>query len=182
MSDKTQRQSITENEGSRVRKRRDNPLDDVLVKGEEVIVEGRIHVGIYWQTVVVFVFSIVLAFFLFPLGVLLAIVAICMFAYNTMRKSIFMLVLTNKRVLVRYGILQIDVVDMRFDKIESVELERMLPGYLMGYANVIIMGTGNRYVAIPYVENAREFRQAYNRMTLKDEDPQEVVVVDKGEG
>ncbi len=150
--------------------RSDNPLEDILVKGEEVILEGRIHVGIYWQTLVVFLFAVGLAFYVFPLGVLMAVVAVCMFAYNTMRKSIFMLVLTNKRVLVRYGILQVDVVDMRFDKIESIEMERMLPGYLMGYANVVIMGTGQRYIVIPYVENAREFRQAYNRMTLAEDD------------
>ena len=65
---------------------------------------------------------------------------------------------------------KVDVVDMRFSKIESVELERMAAGYIMGYSNVVIMGTGNRYVVIPYVANGPEIRQAYNRLTLIDED------------
>ena len=85
-------------------------------------------------------------------------------------KEILLMVLTNKRVLVRYGILQVDVVDMRFSKIESIELERMIPGYILGYANVVLMGTGNRYVVIPFVDNALEFRRAYNKLTLVDDE------------
>ena len=104
----------------------------------------------------------------------MAVTAIIMFAYVTLKKEILMLVLTNKRMLFRYGILQVDVVDLRFSKIESVELERMVPGYIMGYANVIIMGTGNRFVVIPYVENGPEIRQAYNSLTLSDDEDLEV--------
>lgn len=150
---------------------RGNDITDMLVKGEEIVAQGQIHAGIYWQSAVVLVFAVFLALFvIFELGALLAVVAVLMFAYNAIRQSILMLVITNKRVLVRYGILQIDVVDMRFDKIESLELERMIPGYLMGYANVVIMGTGQRFVSIPYVGNAREIRQIYNQITLADDE------------
>ena len=79
-----------------------------------------------------------------------------------------MLVVTNKRLLVRYGILQIDAVDIHFDKIESVELERMIPGYIMGYSNIVIMGTGQRYMVIPFVANGPELRRAYNEQVLGD--------------
>ena len=95
---------------------------------------------------------------------------LAMLVHAKLKKEILFLVLTNKRVLFRYGILQVDVVDMRFSKIESVELERMPPGYILGYANVVMMGTGNRYIVIPYVENAVEFRREYNRITLEKED------------
>ena len=80
-----------------------------------------------------------------------------------------MLVLTNKRVFVRYGILQVDVVDIHFSKIESVELERMPPGFIMGYSNVVIYGTGNRMIVIPYVANGPQVRRAYNELTLNSE-------------
>ena len=147
-----------------------NKVDSLLVKGEDVVELAVIHAGIYWKSAAVFVFAIFVGLMVFELGVLLAVTAILMFAYATIKKSILMLCLTNKRMFFRYGILQVDVVDMRFDKIESVELERMPPGYLMGYSNVVIMGTGNRYVVIPYVANGPEIRQAYNRMTLAEEE------------
>jgi hypothetical protein len=150
--------------------KRNNDIDQMLVKGEKVIAKAVISPFIYWQSVAVFLFAILVGLFVFELGVLLAVTALVMFSYVTLKKEILLLVLTNKRMLFRYGILQVDVVDLRFSKIESVELERMVPGYLMGYSNVVIMGTGNRYVVIPYVENGPDIRQAYNSLTLSDDD------------
>lgn len=146
-------------------------VDDMLVKGEEIVERAEIHWGIYWKSIAVFIFAVLVAVFVvFEIGVLLAISAFVMFIYATLKKQILMLALTNKRMLFRYGIMQIDVVDMRFSKIESIEIERMPPGYIMGYSNVVIMGTGQRYVVIPYVANGLEIRQAYNHMTLSEEE------------
>ena len=150
---------------------RQGEIDEMLVKGEKVVARAEIHaLGIYWKAIAVFIFAVLVGLLVFELGVLLVITALAMFAYATLKKEILLLVLTNKRMLFRYGILQVDVVDMRFPKIESVELERMPPGYLMGYSNVVIMGTGQRYVVIPYVGNGPEIRQAYNNLTLSDDE------------
>jgi hypothetical protein len=144
-------------------------IDSLLVGGEQVVIRAVVSPFIYWQSGAVFLLSLVVALVVWQLGGLLAVTAAVMFAYAAIRKEILLLVVTNKRVLARYGILQVDVVDIRFSKIESVELERMPTGYLMGYANLIVMGTGQRYITIPYVANAAEIRQAYNRLTLSDD-------------
>jgi len=150
-----------------------NP-EDLLVKGEKIIKQAEIsNIGIYWKSVVVFVLAVLVGLLAIELGVLLVVTAIIMFIYASIKKEILMLVLTNKRMFFRYGILQVDVVDIRFSKIESVELERMPPGYLMGYSNVVIMGTGQRYVVIPYVANGPELRHAYNHITLSDDELEE---------
>ncbi len=143
-------------------------FEERLLPGETVAVKAVIHNGIFWQAAAVFVIAILVTIFVVTeLGILLAVVSVLMAVYAVLRREILMLVVTNKRVLVRYGILQVDVVDVHFDKVESIELERMLPGYIMGYANVVIMGTGNRYMVVPYVANAVEIRRAYNEQVLK---------------
>ncbi len=162
-------QVLQDQDAGKSAKRKRNTIEDSLMKGEQVVCRGHIHAGIYWQAVAVFGLALLMGLVAVQLGMLLALSAILMFAYATLKKEILLLVLTNQRVFVRYGILQVDVVDIRFSKIESLELERMVPGYLMGYANVVIMGTGQRYITIPYVGNAGEFRQAYNRLTLERE-------------
>lgn len=140
-----------------------------LVEGEEIIKTARIHAGIYWKAVAVLILGLLVGVVIAKeLGILLTAVAGFMAVYASIKKKILMLVLTNKRILVRYGILQVDVVDVHFDKIESIELERMPPGYIMGYANVVVMGTGQRYIVIPYVANGVEIRKAYNEMALSD--------------
>ena len=145
-------------------------IEAMLVEGEEILEQAVISPGIYWRSIAVFLLALVFALvFVIELGVLLLVTSIIMFAHATIKKEILMLVLTNKRMFFRYGILQIDVVDMRLSKIESIEVERMPPGYLMGYSNVVIMGTGQRYVVIPFVGNGPLIRQAYNRITLAEE-------------
>jgi hypothetical protein len=78
-----------------------------------------------------------------------------------------MLVVTNKRFLARTGILQIDAIDLPFDKVESFQTLRMPTAYLMGYAGITLTGTGNRLIQIPYIANAAELRAAYNSCALK---------------
>ena len=146
-------------------------LKDLFVDGEEALLSARIHGAIYWQSVAVLLVAVLFALMISQtLSILLAVVSLLMFLYALIKKEILQLVLTNKRVFARYGILQVDVVDIRFDKIESIELERMLPGFVFGYSNVVIMGTGNRYIVIPYVRNASAIRRAYNKITLEEEE------------
>ena len=45
----------------------------------------------------------------------------------------------------------------------------MLPGFIFGYSTVIVAGTGNRVIAIPYVANGIDIRRRYNDLTLVDE-------------
>lgn len=150
-----------------------------LLEGEKIVSEAVIHNGIYWKAVAVFILAVLVAFFVvFELGVLLAVTAGFMALYAMIKKSILMLAVTDKRIFARYGILQVDVVDVHFDKIESVELERMLPGYIMGYSNVVMMGTGNRFIVIPYVANGTEIRRAYNQLVLNEHKGKEVVIKD----
>ena len=140
-----------------------------LVDGETVIEMAEIHLAIFWQAIAVLVIALLFGVFVaFELAVFLLLVAGLMGLYAFMRRRIFLLVVTNKRMLVRYGVLQVDVVDMHFDKIESIELERMPTAYFMGYSNVVLMGTGQRYMTIPYVSNGPAVRRAYNEVVLAD--------------
>lgn len=141
-----------------------------LVEGEEIIIMGKIHGAIYWKGVAVVLFAILLAFKIPVLGALFLVVGLVMLGIARLTKHFLLLALTNKRILTRYGILMVEIVDIKFRNIESVETERMLPGQIFGYANVVIMGTGNRYIRIPFVANAVEFRRAFDKISLERED------------
>ena len=148
----------------------DVALEDVLVAGEEVVLRAEIHNAIFWRPVAVLIFAALVFTQVPQLGLFLFCVGLVHLGITWTVKHFLLLVITNKRVLVRYGILQMDVIDIRFDKIESIELERMLPGHIFNYANVVIMGTGQRLIRIPFVANGPAFRRFYNEMTLSNAD------------
>ena len=144
-------------------------LREMLSDGEELVYQCVIHDAIYWKAVAVLILAFIFAAFVaIELGVLLLVVGLAMVSHAILTKNYLLLALSNKRVLARYGVMQVDMVDMNFDRVESIELERMLPGQIFGYANVIVTGTGNRYLRVPFVANPRAFRRAYNNLTLQD--------------
>jgi hypothetical protein len=139
----------------------------LLVEGEERVVDSAIHGAIYWRAVAVFIVAVLLFVFVAPeLGFFFAIVSGIMALYAYAMSQVLMLTLTNKRILSRVGLLQVDVIDIAFDKIGSIELERMAPGMIFGYSNVVIMGTGQRMITIPFVKNGIQFRRAFSEFSL----------------
>jgi hypothetical protein len=164
------KQASGKNSGKRDdRSAQDAELKNMLVKGEEVILRAQIHGALYWRSVAVLLIALVLFLYIPPLSIIAGVAGAIMLCVAVLTQHYLLLVVTNKRVLARYGLLQMDVVDIRLSKIESIDLERMLLGHILGYANVVVAGTGQRIIRIPYIANGEVFRRFYNEMALADE-------------
>lgn len=145
-------------------KQHDAWLNSLLVEGESVICSAQIHPGIYWQSIAVLLIGFLLSFFVIQWGVLIMIPGGIMLCIAAILQRQLRLVLTDKRVLGRYGLVVTQTVTLGLDRLESMEIERMLPGFLMGYADIVITGTGMRIVRIPYIANTADFRRAHDAL------------------
>lgn len=143
-----------------VQKPRLDPSVLAILKDDEKILRvAKIHSGIYWKSIAVGIIAIVMLFGpLFNLGVFMCLVTLILFTIATLYKHYLLLVLTDKRVLLRHGILRVDTIQIRHSRIESVETERTIMGQILGYASVVVYGTGSRITAIPFIADALEFR------------------------
>ena len=175
MTSESKAKSATVSGGAKPQKSfQDQEIDKMLVSGEEVILRAMLHPAIYWRAAAVLILAVLVwVFIAAPLGLLLAVVGGSLLLLAAITQHFLLLAVTNKRVLARYGLLQMDVVDIRLSKIESIDLERMLPGHIFGYASVVVMGTGQRMIRVPYIKNAEAFRRYYNEMVLVDEGSEE---------
>jgi uncharacterized membrane protein YdbT with pleckstrin-like domain len=154
-------------------------LPVALREGETVLARAIISQGIYWKTVSLFVIAILLLLVATPLGVLFLFVSLFAFGYAFMIKHALLMIVTNQRVFVRTGIIKVDTVQLRFDRIESVEIQRTIPGQFLNYATVVVTGIGSRLAYLPYVENAVEIRDILNEVSYKREEKPTHVIVDK---
>lgn len=136
------------------------PDDVSLMVDEKIVRIARFSNGIYWKSAAVGVFAVFLLITVFNLGVFMLLVAGLMFGAAYMTKHYLLLILTNRRVLVRSGLIKMDTVQLPIERIESVELERTIPGMILGYAGVVLTGTGSRMMAVPFVDRPQEFRRA----------------------
>ncbi len=157
---------------------RDN-ISSMLQPGETLVRLARISGGIYWKSVAVLILALIVmtSVILFNLGLFLLLVAAIMAAHAYLTKHYLILALTDKRVLVRQGILNLDTVQLRFNRIESVELEWSIPGRLLNYSVVVLTGTGSRIAVIPFIADGPQFRKDLDERLYADENKAERVVV-----
>lgn len=138
-----------------------------LAEGEKVTAFASIHGAIYWKPVAILLFALWLAlgvavtlgmFFLFVGGVMLVLAQLT--------RHFLVLAATDKRIFVRSGFFYADMIELRYAQVESIELGIMPIGQIFGYGSVILTGTGQRRIIVPYVANAIQFRSKVNEILV----------------
>lgn len=160
-----------------------DPVKDVLTPGERVIHEGRIHWGIFLPVigclVIALIIGIVLHWFVGAVVVLMTLVPL---TSKTIRFYTTLLVLTNKRVFVKFGYFNKDLIQIRISRLESANIERPFIGQLLGYSTVSVLGTGAGRIPVDYIANGREFVRALEKITLAHENSDKRAETKKTEG
>lgn len=75
-------------------------------------------------------------------------------------------VITNKRVIVKKGILAIWTLEMNIQKIETVNVEQSIIGRILGYGNIAIIGSGGTREQVDCIKDPIRFRKAFMEMDI----------------
>lgn len=149
-------------------------LEGNLISGEAVIYRGHTH----W---IVLVRPVIVALFLSALGAVmlyagastkqpnLAWLAVassapfCLAAgfliHGIWRRRATESAVTNKRVIIRRGMLDKRTEEILLPKIESISADQGLLGRMLNYGTLTVRGTGGTFEPVPYVAHALEFRR-----------------------
>ena len=158
-------------------------LKSMLLPDEHILHIGEISAGIYWKSVFVFcasgIFMALMVSWALPqpllilFGIALTLKVFIMTIIAYLRKHYLLLAATDKRVIIRVGIINLEVVQLRYAQVESSEVASTIPGRFFGYSSVFISGTGGRTLAIPYIVNAIEFRNVVTEILSSRDDVQQ---------
>lgn len=134
-----------------------------LQEDESMVVTAFVHGAIYWKGVAVAIIGLLmLPGFMMNLGILLIFVGGVMIGLAHLTRIYLILAATNKRIFIRSGIFYADMIELRYSQVESIEVGITPLGQMLGYGNVIVTGTGQRRVMVPFVANALNFRSRVN--------------------
>jgi uncharacterized membrane protein YdbT with pleckstrin-like domain len=141
-------------------------VDSTLLPGEQVTFRTYLHWLIFARSTVVLAIgltTLALGHSWAPavwFGAALTVLGLIgwLGAYIQRRTSEF--AVTNKRVIVKTGILRRRTVEMLLRQIEALEVNQSLPGRMLGYGTVIIIGTGGTREPFEKVSAPLEFRRA----------------------
>jgi uncharacterized membrane protein YdbT with pleckstrin-like domain len=68
------------------------------------------------------------------------------------------LVVTDRRVVVKTGVLSTRALEIRFNKIESIRVTQSLLGRFLGFGSVDIVGTGSTFDPLDYIADPLAFK------------------------
>ncbi len=129
----------------------------LLLPNERVIHVAAISPLVYWKSGVVAVSALVTLLFSIHLAAYFLLIGLGLFLLALSARKYLLFMATDQRLLIRGGIMNVEVIQFSYDAIESIEISSMLLGQIFGYGSIIISGTGKRKIIIPYIENAGIF-------------------------
>lgn len=140
-------------------------VDSTLLPDEQVTFRTHLHWIIFTRSVVVLLLGAVLYVIarhnsLSYVGGLLVLVGLVLwvFAYIHRRTSEF--AVTNKRVIVKVGVLRRRTIEMLLRQVEALEVNQSIPGRMFGYGTLLIVGSGGTREPFPLISDPLEFRRA----------------------
>ena len=73
--------------------------------------------------------------------------------------------ITNKRVIVKTGLISRKTLEMNLSKIESVNVDQSIFGRLLGYWTITIIGTGGIRESFPNISEPILFRKKFQELS-----------------
>jgi uncharacterized membrane protein YdbT with pleckstrin-like domain len=147
-------------------------IDEILQPGEKVLYSTNAHWVFYLPAIALWLVAAVLLV-LSRLTTADGIVWLCLVAaalvaigalYQTVKAWFHRLTtetdVTNRRVVHKTGFITRKTFEMALDKIESVDVDQNIPGRLLDYGNVTILGVGEGRQTIRTIASPLAFRNA----------------------
>ena len=150
-------------------------LDQSLTSGEVVLYRTRLHWTVLVGPLLVSIAFVAAGTGLFVaatrpsaggaartfaiLGVVCVLVAALAWITGLIRRSSTEMAVTNRRVLMKVGMVGRRTVELMLPKVESVAVDQGVMGRLTGYGTVVVRGTGGTCETFERVGQPLEFRR-----------------------
>lgn len=108
-------------------------------------------------------------------GLMFAFVMICLgipfLLAGLIRKFTTEVALTNQRVILKWGFIQRNTIEILIEKVEGFSADQDIIGRLFGYGSITVRGTGSGNTPCPGISKPQDFRRAVNEEIEKLKQP-----------
>jgi uncharacterized membrane protein YdbT with pleckstrin-like domain len=125
-----------------------------LAADETVLYEAKVS----WASQIFLMVLGFLTILMFGIGLLFWLAA----AINVLTTE---LVITNKRVIAKFGLISRKTVELKISRVESVQVDQSIVGRIFNYGSIIVSGAGGPQAPIPNISMPLVFRGKLNELT-----------------
>lgn len=148
-------------------------VESNLVNGESIIYRASLHwIVLFWPAVICFFFGVPgllttgMGVFsdkdsgtLVGFGLASLLIGCLPVGLGLLRMRSAEFAITNKRVILKYGVINRRTAEMFLQKIESIAVDQNVVGRMFNYGTVTVRGTGGTLEPFSKVAHALEFRR-----------------------
>jgi uncharacterized membrane protein YdbT with pleckstrin-like domain len=136
-------------------------VDSNLLPNEHVTYRARLHRIIYLLPVCVLVvaLAVALASGSWIAGGILGLIGLMMLMPPWIRSISSEFAVTNKRVLVKVGLIRRHSLELLLQKVEGIGVDQGILGRILGYGTITVSGTGGTREAFRMIAAPLEFRR-----------------------
>jgi len=135
-------------------------VDRNLLEGEEVVYRARLHRLIFLPPVAVAVVGLAVAIFVNAIaGAVFGVAAVLVFIPRFVRYMTSEFAVTNKRVIVKVGLINRHTLELVLTKIETVGVDQGVLGRIFNFGTIVVTGTGGTKEPFKNIANPLGFRK-----------------------
>jgi uncharacterized membrane protein YdbT with pleckstrin-like domain len=138
-------------------------VDHTLLPGEQVTFRTHLHWVIFARALAVALVGVVflmLGHTLAAFGAVVLLVGVVLWGAAYIQRRTSEYAVTNKRIIVKVGILRRRTVEMLLRQVEALEVNQGILGRILGYGTLLIVGTGGTREPFERISAPLEFRRA----------------------
>lgn len=146
-------------------------LEETLSTGEKIVYQTKLHWFVYLVPAgmglagfVVFIMGLLLFrtsdgdFFYIVPAIMLLLMAGLVFLITFLKRKFTLFAVTNKRVVMKKGILNVQTVEIQLSKIETVAVNKTI--WTSNYGTIVLRGSGGSTDLLPMVDKPFDFKKA----------------------
>jgi uncharacterized membrane protein YdbT with pleckstrin-like domain len=144
-------------------------VDKNLLQGEEIVYRAKLHKIIFLPAAALAVLGVLAAVWIdiyfenrqaaIITGAILLVLAIVVAFPRFIRYATSEFAVTNKRVIVKVGLIHRHTLELVLAKIETVGVDQSIPGRIFNYGTIIVTGTGGTQEPFKDIANPLAFRK-----------------------
>lgn len=100
-------------------------------------------------------------------GVALLVCGVVTILMGVMRRNATEMAVTNRRVVIKTGLVSRKTIEMLLAKVESIEVSETAVGRMLGYGTIVVIGTGGTPEPFHKVAHPLEFRSQVQQQIEK---------------
>ncbi len=138
-----------------------------LLQGETVVYRASLHLIIFLAPAVAALLSLLSLWVSGKLAVLFLVIALLLALDRYIRLATSEFAVTNKRVLIKTGLIRRHTLELLLSKVETVGVEQGIYGRMFNYGTIIVTGTGGTRELFPVIAKPLEFRKTVQERAAK---------------